>query len=125
MNRIGVRYDNVVDFMRKVSFHRALDLVGTFHALRDGGLRGNARLRHPGEALHGGDFRTARGGYRPRHRALRELRCDGRYPHVHFDMVRWGVSLYGLHTCQETRSMINLKPAMSSMRASPTRARFP
>ena len=36
-----------------------------------------------------------------------------RYPQVHFDMVRWGVSLYGLHTCQETRSMINLKPAMS------------
>ena len=30
MNRIGVRHDEVVEFMGQVSFHRALDLVGTF-----------------------------------------------------------------------------------------------
>ena len=30
MNRIGVRWDEVVEFARQISFHRALDLVGTF-----------------------------------------------------------------------------------------------
>ncbi len=30
MNRIGVRHDQVVEFLSQVSFHRALDLVGTF-----------------------------------------------------------------------------------------------
>ena len=36
-----------------------------------------------------------------------------RYPDVHFDMVRPGIALYGLHPCQETRMMIDLRPAMS------------
>ena len=113
MNRIGVRYDNVVDFMRKVSFHRALDLVGTFTHFAtadcEGTLDFGIQVKRFTEAIS----------------ALREVGIDPgivhcansaatvRYPHVHFDMVRWGVSLYGLHTCQETRSMINLKPAMS------------
>ncbi len=30
MNRIGVRWDEVVNFMHQIGFHRALDLVGTF-----------------------------------------------------------------------------------------------
>ena len=113
MNRIGVRYDNVVDFMRKVSFHRALDLVGTFTHFAtadcEGTLDFSIQVKRFTEAIS----------------ALREVGIDPgivhcansaatvRYPKVHFDMVRWGVSLYGLHTCQETRSMINLKPAMS------------
>ena len=113
MNRIGVRYDNVVDFMRKVSFHRALDLVGTFTHFAtadcEGTLDFGIQVKRFTEAIS----------------ALREVGIDPgivhcansaatvRYPQVHFDMVRWGVSLYGLHTCQETRSMINLKPAMS------------
>ena len=113
MNRIGVRYDDVVDFMRKVSFHRALDLVGTFTHFAtadcEGTLDFGIQVKRFTEAIS----------------ALREVGIDPgivhcansaatvRYPQVHFDMVRWGVSLYGLHTCQETRSMINLKPAMS------------
>ena len=45
MNRIGVRYDNVVDFMRKVSFHRALDLVGTFTRRRTARERSTSASR--------------------------------------------------------------------------------
>ena len=30
MNRIGVRFDEVVAFLQQVSFHRALKLAGTF-----------------------------------------------------------------------------------------------
>ena len=36
-----------------------------------------------------------------------------RYPDVQFDMVRLGISLYGFHPCQQTRTMIDLRPAMS------------
>lgn len=36
-----------------------------------------------------------------------------RYPDVHFDMARLGISLYGFHPCQETRRMVDLHPAMS------------
>ena len=30
MNRVGVRWDEVVPFMHQIGFHRALELVGTF-----------------------------------------------------------------------------------------------
>ena len=36
-----------------------------------------------------------------------------RYPDVHFDMVRLGVGLYGLHPSSVTRPLIDLKPVMS------------
>ena len=36
-----------------------------------------------------------------------------RYPDVQFDMVRLGIALYGFHPCQQTRTMIDLRPAMS------------
>ena len=42
----------MVDFMRKVSFHRALDLVGTFTHFATADCPGTLDFRHPGEALH-------------------------------------------------------------------------
>ena len=36
-----------------------------------------------------------------------------RFPDVHFDMVRLGVGLYGLHPSPVTRPMIDLRPVMS------------
>ena len=36
-----------------------------------------------------------------------------RYPEVHFDMVRLGISLYGYYPCPETYGLIDLVPAMS------------
>ena len=113
MNRIGVRFDEVVDFMRKVSFHRALDLVGTFTHFATADCEGTL------------DFSIQAKRFYEAVQSLREVGIDPgivhcansaatvRYPKVHFDMVRWGVSLYGLHTCPETRTMVDLKPAMS------------
>lgn len=113
MNRIGVRYDEVVEFMSQIGFHRALDLVGTFT---------HFATADSAETL---DFQIQAKRFIEAITALRAAGIDPgivhaansaagvRYPDVHFDMVRLGVSLYGLHTCQETRAMINLKPAMS------------
>ena len=113
MNRIGVRYDNVVDFMRKVSFHRALDLVGTFTHFAtadcEGTLDFGIQVKRFTEAIS----------------ALREVGIDPgivhcansaaaiRYPDVRFDMVRLGIGLYGYQPCPETTPLIELRPAMS------------
>jgi alanine racemase len=35
------------------------------------------------------------------------------HPQVHMDMCRAGIGLYGLHPADETRDMVDLKPAMS------------
>lgn len=113
MNRIGVRHDDVVEFMAQVSFHRALDLVGTFthFATADAPetLDFHIQTKRFLEALQA--MRVA--GIDPGIIHAANSAATIRYPDVHFDMVRPGIALYGLHPCTETRSMIDLRPVMS------------
>ena len=113
MNRIGVRYDQVVEFLNQVSFHRALDLVGTFthFATADAAetLDFHIQTKRFLEALSG--MRAA--GVDPGIIHAANSAATIRYPDVHFDMVRPGIALYGLHPCQETRHLIELHPVMS------------
>ena len=99
MNRIGVRHDEVVAFMSQVSFHRALDLVGTFTHFATRFIEAISALRAAG--VNPGIVHAANSA------------AAMRYPDVSFDMVRLGIGLYGLHPCSQTRSMIDLRPAMS------------
>lgn len=113
MNRIGVRYDEVVDFMLHIGFHRALELVGTFTHF--------ATADCP-ETL---DFQIQVKRFLEAVQSLRDARINPgivhaansaaiyRYPDVHFDMVRLGIALYGFHPCPETRDLVDLQPAMS------------
>ena len=113
MNRIGVRFDEVVQFMQHVSFHRALQLTGTFTHFATADCH---------EAM---DFQSQ---YKRFIYALQMLHDAGidpgivhcansaaiiRYPETHFDMVRLGISLYGYYPCPETYSLVDLVPAMS------------
>lgn len=113
MNRIGVRFDEVVDFMRQVSFHRALDLVGTFthFATADCAetLDFQIQTKRFIEALNA----MTAAGINPGIVHAANSAAAIRYPDVHFDMVRLGIAMYGLHPSQITRSMIELHPAMS------------
>lgn len=113
MNRIGVRYDEVVSFMGRIGFHRALEHTGTFTHFATADceetLDFQIQLRHFIDAL------TAM------HEAgidLGIVHCANsaailRYPATHFDMVRLGISLYGFHPCPQTYGTIDLHPAMS------------
>lgn len=47
-----------------------------------------------------------------------------RYPQAHFDMVRWGIGLYGLDPSSVTYGKADLKPAMS-IRAKVTHVKEP
>lgn len=113
MNRIGVRYDEVVPFMHQVGFHRALDLVGTFthFATADCAetLDFHIQTKRFLEAVNA--LRSA--GVNPGIVHAANSAAAIRYPDVHFDMVRLGISLYGFHPCADTYTMIDLKPAMS------------
>ena len=113
MNRIGVRYDEVVSFMSRIAFHRALEHTGTFTHFATSDceetLDFQIQFRHFVDAL------TAM------HEAGLDLgivHCANsaailRYPNTHFDMVRLGISLYGFHPCPQTVGTIDLQPAMS------------
>ena len=113
MNRIGVRHDEVVEFMGQVSFHRALDLVGTFthFATADSTetLDFQIQVKRFIEAVSALNV----AGIDPGIVHAANTAAAVRFPDVHFDMVRLGVGLYGLHPSPVTRPMIDLRPVMS------------
>lgn len=73
MNRIGVRHDEVVEFMGAGELPSRARPRGHVHALRHGRLRGDVGLPDPGEAVHRGRHGAAHGRRQPRHRACGEL----------------------------------------------------
>ena len=113
MNRIGVRYDDVVEFLHQVSFHRALELEGVFthYATADCAETLDLQIQTKRfiEALE--NINAA--GFDPGIVHAANSAATFRYPSVHFDMVRMGIALYGLHPCPETRNIVELTPAMS------------
>lgn len=113
MNRIGVRHDEIIDFLRQVDFHRALELVGTFTHFATADcpetLDFQIQYKHFIEALNA--MKAA--GINPGIVHAANSAGIFRYPDTHFDMVRLGISLYGFHPCPETRGLIELHPSMS------------
>ncbi len=113
MNRIGVRAEEVMEFERQVSFHRALEQVGTFthFATADSPetLDFDIQLRRFNEAIS--SLRAA--GIDPGIVHAANSASIFRYPQAHFDMVRLGISLYGLYACDEVNNVVSLRPAMN------------
>ena len=113
MNRLGVRYDEAVEFLRQVSFHRALELEGVFTHFATAEYAETLDLQLQArrfidaiDAIRAAGFDTGIVHAANSAAALR-------YPSVQFDMVRLGLALYGIHPCPETRSVSELRPAMS------------
>jgi len=113
MNRVGIHSADAPDFLRTIDFHRGLQLQGVF--------------THFATADEVETYEFSR-QYERFVTALEEMRYLGidpgivhaantaatiRYRQAHFNMVRIGIGMYGLHPSPITRSMIELYPAMS------------
>lgn len=113
MNRIGVRYDEVQEFMTQVDFHRALSLNGVFThfatADADETLDFQIQAKHFIEAVAA--LRQA--GIDPGIVHAANTAAGARFGDIQFDMARLGISLYGLHASNITRPLLDLRPAMS------------
>lgn len=112
MNRIGVRHDEVVEFVRSISFHPALQLVGSFTHFATADADQTLDLEMQIGRFVGAMRSMEQAGIDP---GL--VHCDNsaaiyRFPKTHFDMVRLGISLYGYHPARDTRRFVDLKPAM-------------
>ena len=112
MNRIGVRHDEVVEFMGQVSFHRALDLVGTFTHFATADSAETLDFQIQVKRFIEPSRRCARQASTPascmrrtRPRPSAILTCSS----------TWcaSIAMYGLHPSGVTRPMIDLHPAMS------------
>ena len=113
MNRIGVLDSEVVEFLKAISFHRGLELQGTFthFATADESETWDFkkqldRFRKVIESMRQADFD-------PGIVHCANSACIVRYPETYFDMVRPGIILYGLHPSKVTYGAIDLQPAMS------------
>lgn len=113
MNRIGTFYLDVVDFMQEIGFHRGLQCAGVFthFATADDVSDWDFRMQMSrfNEALQ--LLRNARIDYGLVHAA--NSAATVRYPESYFDMVRVGITMYGLAPGPVLRGRDELKPAMS------------
>lgn len=113
MNRIGVNHLDVVEFMQHISFHRGLVLDGTFthfataENLNDWDFA--LQLRRFVEAVTG----MHEAGIDPGIVHCCNTAATILHPEAHFDMVRLGVGMYGMHPGPITYNRIELEPVMS------------
>ena len=113
MNRIGVFYLDVVDFVQSINFHRGLKLEGVFTHFATSDEESDW------------DFRIQLGRFNEALQLLKNARIDtglvhaansaaiSRYPEAHFDMGRMGISMYGVAPSPCMRGEEELHPAMA------------
>jgi alanine racemase len=113
MNRIGVRAEDVAQFARGLSGFPGLRLEGTFTHFATADVPGDWEVSRQFERFCD---------------ALEEMRTEGvnpgtvhaanspatiLYPETHLDMVRCGLSIYGLYPSPAARDYVELRPARS------------
>lgn len=113
MNRIGVRFDEAREFLYQVSFHRALELEGVFTHYATAECPETLDFQRQARRFADAVGLMQQSGFDPGIVHSANTAATFRYPEVQFDMVRIGLALYGLHPCRETRSIVDLRPAMS------------
>ena len=113
MNRIGVLWSEVVEFLSAISFHRALELEGIFTHFATA------------DEIDTLEFERQFTRFEKAIECVRLAKIDPgivhcansasvlKFPNAHFDMVRPGIILYGLKPSPETIPEIELKPVMS------------
>jgi alanine racemase len=113
MNRVGVEWTDAAAFAVTLRDLPGIVLEGVFTHFATADVPGDWDFERQVERFA---------------RALGELRVSGidpgivhaanspatiLHPQTHFDMVRCGIAVYGLHPCEATRTKVDLRPAMS------------
>jgi alanine racemase len=113
MHRIGIDSDDAGEFLRSLTGLPGLRLDGVFTHFATAETPGDWEFDHQlgtfREALS--DVREA--GFDPGIVHAANSAATILHPEARFDMVRCGISLYGLHPGPATRDAIDLRPAMS------------
>ena len=113
MNRIGVHYTQVLDFVRGIDFHRGIQCDGVFTHF--------ATADEPS----GWDYKLQCQRFTEAVQAIKDagfecgiVHCANTPssmldPSMHFDMIRAGVGLYGMQPCELSSRVMQLDPVMS------------
>ena len=124
MNRIGVRFTDVLEFRREIDFHRGIECDGVFTHF--------ATADDP----DGWDYRLQCTRFSEAAAAMKDAGFECGIVHcsntpasmldhsMQFDMIRAGIGLYGLQPCEKSAPIMPLEPVMS-VRARVTRTIHP
>ena len=113
MNRIGVEHRDVVSFMRGIAQFPSLDCEGVFTHFATADAGDDTDFRIQLKRFSGSVASLEAAGISHGIVHASNTAAGIRYPEANFDMARLGISMYGLHASDETRSLVDLKPAMS------------
>jgi len=113
MNRVGVHYADAPDFLRTLDFHRGLKLQGVFTHFATADEVETFEFSRQYQRFTQMLDETRYLGINPGIVHAANTAATIRYRKAHFDMVRLGIGMYGLHPSGITHSMIDLVPAMS------------
>lgn len=113
MNRIGVEWDEAAAFALSLRALPGIAMSGVFTHFATADVLGDwdfeRQLERFGTAV--GELRDC--GVDPGVVHAANSPATILHPSTHFDMVRCGVALYGLHPCEATRDRVDLRPVMS------------
>jgi alanine racemase len=112
MNRVGVHYSDAGDFLRTISFHRGLELQGVFTHFATADDVDTYEFRRQLERFEQSLAIIRYMGANPGIVHAANTATAIRYRQAHYDMVRLGIGIYGLHPNDITRQMIELRPAL-------------
>jgi alanine racemase len=120
MNRIGVRAEDAADFVESLRGLPGIAMEGTFTHFATADVPGDWEYETQLERFNAtlGEFR--RRGIDPGIVHAANSAATILHPEAHFDMVRCGIAVYGLHPDPVTHGHVALEPAMA-VRARVTR----
>ncbi|MRS12688.1 MAG: alanine racemase [Actinobacteria bacterium] len=113
MNRIGVRAEEAGEFGAWVANLPGVELEGVFTHFATADTPGDWEFDRQVERFRVALESLRTEGVRPRLAHTANSAATILHPQTHLDMVRCGISVYGLHPSEATRGKIALDPAMS------------
>lgn len=113
MNRIGFRPDDVASVALRAAALPNIKLEGVFTHFATADVAGDWDAQDALSAFEGAVESLRANGIDPGIVHCANTAATIMMPEAHFDMVRVGIGLYGLHPSRDTEKLINLEPVMS------------
>jgi alanine racemase len=113
MNRIGVRADDAADFVESLRGLPGLALEGVLTHFATADTPGDWEFERQLERFNAALTEFRRRGIDPGIVHAANSAATILHPEAHFDMVRCGIAIYGLHPDPSTHGRVALEPAMA------------
>jgi alanine racemase len=113
MNRVGVHHSDAGDFLRTIDFHRGLELQGVFTHFATADDVDTYEFKRQLERFEQALAIIRYMGVNPGIIHAANTSAAIRYRQSHYNMVRLGIGIYGLHPSDVTKQTLELRPAMS------------